>query len=202
MRLSLLAFLFLQACAMDLPLIEDGGVDAGMDAGVIIEDAGSTEDAGTIPMLSSTVLTDGGVFPTRYTCGDTTTTGRVSPPFNWTQTPNAQSYAMVMTDTSINLVHWIIWDISPTTLSLPEGVANVPLPAMPSGAKQTTSYDSTTYGYRGPCPPSPHVYRFDLFALDVAALPGVATSSTRAEVKAALTPHVLETLSLSSSWGP
>jgi hypothetical protein len=191
MRLSLLAILFLQACAIDLPLIEDAGTDAGM----IIEDAGT-------PMLTSPVLTDGGIFPTRYTCADTTTTGRVSPPFTWSPIPNAQSYAMVMTDTSINLVHWIIWDIAPTTLSLPEGVQNVALPSVPPGAKQTTSYDSTTYGYRGPCPPSPHVYRFDLLALDVTSLSGVTTSSSRAQVQAALTPHVLETLSLSSSWGP
>jgi Raf kinase inhibitor-like YbhB/YbcL family protein len=183
---------------VDLPLFDAGVVE---DAGT--QDAGTKEDAGVAPFtLTSTVLTDGGVFPVRYTCADTTTTGRVSPPFAWTPVTNAQSYAMVMTDTSINLVHWIIWDIPATTLALPEGVQNVALPPTPAGARQTTSYDSTTYGYRGPCPPNPHVYRFELHALEVAALPGVTTASTRAQVSAALALHVLETTSLSASWGP
>lgn len=197
MRIPLLALILFQSCGvMELPLLDAGEPeDAGTDEGTL--------DAGTVaPALTSTVLTDGGVFPVRYTCADAATTGRLSPPLAWTPVVNARSYALVMTDTSINLVHWILWDLPPSTLSVPEGVPNVALPPMPSGAKQTTSYDSTTFGYRGPCPPSPHVYRFDLHALDVASLPGVTTASSRAQVQAALTPHVLGTTSLSASWGP
>jgi Raf kinase inhibitor-like YbhB/YbcL family protein len=107
-----------------------------------------------------------------------------------------------MTDTSINLIHWIIWDLPASTFALPEGVPNIAQPPSPAGAKQTTSYDQSTYGYRGPCPPVAHEYRFVLYGLDVATLPGVTTASTRAQVEAALTAHVLETAALSSSFAP
>jgi Raf kinase inhibitor-like YbhB/YbcL family protein len=184
--------LMLTAC--DAPLINDAGVP---------EDAGST-DAGTPdagpPILISSVLTDGGVFPIRYTCTDTATMGRISPPLEWTAIPDAGSYALVMTDTSINLIHWVIWDV--TALGLAEGVSNVAFPPSPAGAKQTTSYDSVTFGYRGPCPPSPHVYRFVLYGLDTATLPGVSTNSSRAQVQAAIDAHSLGTAALSASYGP
>ncbi len=192
----IVASLLLAACGAPTPAPDAGEVE---DAGALI-DAG-TPDAGPA-MLTSPVLTDGGIFPVRYTCTDTTTAGRVSPPLEWTAIPNARSYALVMTDTSINLIHWVLWDVDANTLGLAEGVANVALPPSPAGAKQTTSYDGATFGYRGPCPPSLHVYRFELHALDVATLPGVSTASTRAQVQAALAAHVLETASLTSSYGP
>ena len=204
MKSLIIAALLLTACGAPAPApdageVEDAGTTITIDAGT---DAG-TPDAGTGPAtLSSTVLTDGGTFPVRYTCTDTTTAGLVSPPLAWTAIPNARSYALVMTDTSINLIHWVLWDIDPTTLQLAEGVSNVSQPPSPAGAKQTTSYDGVTFGYRGPCPPSPHVYRIELHGLDVATLPGVSTSSTRAQVQAALTAHVLETASFTSSYGP
>ncbi len=198
MTKNFIAALLLTACGAPAPAPDAGEVE---DAGTLI-DAG-TPDAGTRPAtLSSTVLTDGGTFPIRYTCTDTTTAGRVSPPLAWTAVPNARSYALVMTDTSINLIHWVLWDVDANTLQLAEGVANVAQPPSPAGAKQTTSYDGVTFGYRGPCPPSPHVYRFELHALDVATLPGVSTSSTRTQLQTALTAHVLETASFTSSYGP
>ena len=107
-----------------------------------------------------------------------------------------------MTDTSNNLIHWVIWDIPATASSLPEGVPNVGAPSTPAGAKQTTSYDNATFGYRGPCPPTPHVYRFVLSALDVATLPGVTTASTRAQVQAVITTHQTASTSLIGSYGP
>ncbi len=112
----------------------------------------------------------------------------LSAPLAWTAITSAQSYAVVMTDTSINLIHWVIWDIPSSALSLPEGVPNV---ALPSSGKQTKSYDGATFGYLGPCPPSTHVYRFELFALDAVTLPQVTTASSRAQVKAAITSHQL-----------
>ncbi|MDP2275597.1 MAG: YbhB/YbcL family Raf kinase inhibitor-like protein [Archangium sp.] len=198
MTKHLIAALLLTACGAPAPAPDAGEVE---DAGTTID--GGPPDAGTGPAtLSSAVLTDGGTFAVRYTCTDATTTGRVSPPLTWTAIPNARSYALVMTDTSINLIHWVLWDVDATTLQLAEGVSNVAQPPSPAGAKQTTSYDGLTFGYRGPCPPSPHVYRFELHGLDVATLPGVSTTSTRAQVQAALTAHVIETVALTSSYGP
>ena len=164
-------------------MVDAGTIDAGQfDAGQF--DAGQV-DAGSLPVaLTSTAFTDGGVIPARHSCGGM----NLSVPLSWAAIPSAQSYAVVMTDTSINLIHWVIWDIPSSTLALPEGVPNVALP--PSG-KQTTSYDGATFGYLGPCPPSMHLYRFELFGLDATALPGVTTASSRAQLKAAITAHQL-----------
>jgi Raf kinase inhibitor-like YbhB/YbcL family protein len=107
-----------------------------------------------------------------------------------------------MTDTSINLVHWVIWDIDGAGTGLPEGVPNVAEPPTPAGARQTTSYDNTTYGYRGPCPPSLHGYRFDVSALDVATLPGVSPTSSRAQVTAAIAAHAIDQATLAGQYGP
>jgi Raf kinase inhibitor-like YbhB/YbcL family protein len=168
--------------------------DAGGDAGIETIDAGFA--------LSSPALDAGGTFPVRYTCNDGMTAGRVSLPLAWTRSPLARSYAVVMTDTSINLVHWVIWDIDAAATGLPEGIANVAEPPTPAGARQTTSYDNTTYGYRGPCPPSLHVYRFELSALDVSTLPGVTPTSPRAVVTAAIAAHTIDQATLPGQYGP
>jgi Raf kinase inhibitor-like YbhB/YbcL family protein len=184
---------------------DNGLADAGVpDAGA--SDAGPADagaiDAGDPLILSSSALTDGGAVPVRYTCTDTTTNGHVSPPFGWTADSSAASFALVMTDTSINLIHWVIWDIPSAALALPEGVENAALPMMPSGAKQTKSYDGATYGYLGPCPPSTHVYRFELFALDAGSLPSVTTASTRTQLKAAIDAHSSASAAVLVSYGP
>jgi len=198
-RLWVLVLFVASGCGQQMMPADDAGTveaDAGsVDAGPI--DAGQP-DAGA-PMLTSTAFLDGGTIAPRHTCAGM----NLSVPLAWTAFPAAQSYAVTLTDTNNNLLHWILWDLSPATLSLPEGVPNVALPASPAGAKQTLSYDGATYGYLGPCPPAPHVYRFDLFALDVATLPGVTTASTRAQVKAAMTSHVVgSSLSLLGNAGP
>ena len=179
-------------------------VDASVeDAG--LADAGSPDagmpDAGAL-VLTSTAFVDGGTFPVRYTCADPTTAGRVSIPLAWSAIPGARSYAVVMTDTSIDLIHWVLWDIGEATLALDEGVANVARPPTPAGASQTTSYDGVTFGYRGPCPPSTHRYRFVVSGLDVAALPQVSTSSTRAQVQTAISAHVVGSIELIGNYGP
>ncbi|MBL9037325.1 MAG: YbhB/YbcL family Raf kinase inhibitor-like protein [Archangium sp.] len=196
-RLSLAVAMVVFSCSSapedDAPPVDAGEKDAGIaDAGTA--DAG-VADAGTEFALSSTVLTEGAVFPVRYTCADTMTMGRVAPPLAWTSNASAKSYAVVMTDTSIALIHWVAWDISASTTSLAEGV-------VPAGTKQTTSYDNVTVGYRGPCPPVSHGYRFVVTALDVEVLPGVTAASSRAQVQAAIAAHAVASASLSGTYGP
>ena len=181
-----LALFALLSCGLEAPAAIDAGqVDAGqVDAGV------------SAAALTSTAFADGGVIPARHSCAGL----NLSVPLSWSTVTSAQSYAGVMTDTSINLIHWVIWDIPASVLALPEGVPNVALP--PSG-KQTTSYDAATFGYLGPCPPSTHTYRFELFGLDTATLPGVTTASSRAQVKASIASHQLgRTQELSGSYSP
>lgn len=81
-----------------------------------------------------------------------------------------------------DFTHWTLWNISPATTDLPEGIA-------PAGTVQgVTSFGTTGYG--GPCPPSgTHRYTFDLFALDT--LLDLPEGAQRQEVEAAMQGHVI-----------
>ena len=192
---ALVAFLFLAACGGSGD--DDGGGDddapGAPDANTTSPDAEDSPDAAPDFALTSTVITEGGMFPVKYTCdGD-----NVSPPLAWTPAANAQSYALVFHDTDNDVIHWVIWDIPTSVLSLPEAVANTAEPTVPAGAKQVESYDSSTYGYLGPCPdPETHVYQFTLYALDVATMPDITTSSSRVEAKTAVENHSINGVSL------
>lgn len=171
-----------------------GGVGVGGQA------TGGSGTGGTAPMsLTSTGFSEGMVIPDKYACAGQ----NVSPDLSWTPGPAAtQSYAIVFTDKSNNLIHWAIWDIPPATLSLPEHVENAAEPSTPAGAKQAESYDGQTFGYLGPCPGSTHTYEFVAYAVDVATLPGVTTASSRDEVEAALLDHDLDSAALSGTFTP
>jgi Raf kinase inhibitor-like YbhB/YbcL family protein len=64
-------------------------------------------------------------------------------------------------DTSQQFVHWLVYDIKPTVMSVAAGES-------PPGAKQAlSSFGKATYG--GPCPPQGggrHRYVFTLLALE------------------------------------
>ncbi len=143
--------------------------------------------------LTSPVLTEGGVYPAANTCAG----ADVSPELDWTAGPAAaKSYALVLTDTTINLVHWVVWDIPIATSSLPAMLAATPNLTTPAGAHQIALSGT---GYTGPCPSGNlHVYELDLHAVDVATLPGVPANATTAELKALVTTHSLGKASLSA----
>ena len=147
--------------------------------------------------LTSSAFTEGGAFPDKYSCAGANT----SPPLDWTPGPSAtKSYAIVLADESFNhFQHWVIWDIPPDVLALAENVPKVATPPMPSGAKQTKSYDDQTFGYLGPCPGGEeHTYQFVAYALDIDALPDVTTSSKMADVETAVLAHDIASASLSA----
>jgi len=171
-----------------------GGGSGGAGGGTGGADGGMTAFA-----LTSTGFTEGAAIPAKYACAG----ANVSPDLTWTMGPaGTQSYAFVFTDKSNNLIHWVIWDIPSSTLSLPEGVSKVANPPVPAGAKQVKSYDNKTFGYLGPCPPSVHTYQFAVFALDVATLPNVTTNSTRQAVEAEILAHDLASATLSGTYTP
>jgi Raf kinase inhibitor-like YbhB/YbcL family protein len=106
--------------------------------------------------LTSPDITEGGAIPVAYTCDGK----NVSPQLDWTGSPaETMSYALVMRDESIDLVHWTIWNISGTATQLPTNVEKTKMPSNVPGARQLPSYDSSTYGYLGPCPPAEHTYQ-------------------------------------------
>jgi Raf kinase inhibitor-like YbhB/YbcL family protein len=151
--------------------------------------------------LTSTGFTNGSAIPTTYACAPTGM--NLSPDLTWTNSPtSALSYAVILTDKSNDLIHWVIWDIPSNVTSLPQHIAQLANPPTPAGAKQVKSYDDTTFGYLGPCPPSTHTYQFAVYALDVATLPTVTTSSTRADVEAAVMNHDLASATLTGTYTP
>lgn len=169
--------------------------------------SGGAESGGPL-MLMSSVVEAGGMLPSMYRCvsigGDT----GPSPPLAWSGAPSMTlSFAVTLTDVtpgiSQDYAHWTLYDIPADTLSLPEGVPAGATLTMPAGAKQSANQASFLPGpgYFGPCG-GQNTYEFEVYALDVAALPGVSESSTAAEVRMAIAMHTLESATLSVMSGP
>jgi phosphatidylethanolamine-binding protein (PEBP) family uncharacterized protein len=68
------------------------------------------------------------------------------------------------------------------------------------GAKQTRSYNAQVTGYAGPCPPVQHTYRFALYAVGVATLPGTTEASTRAQVEALVLANDVASATLTGTY--
>jgi Raf kinase inhibitor-like YbhB/YbcL family protein len=102
-----------------------------------------------------------------------------------------------MVDTNITFNHWVVWDIPPSTTMLQESLETTAMLTMPAGAKQAAGQGM---GYLGPCPNGmSHTYKFTIYALDVATLPGVTTSSTTANVAAAIEMHDIASANFSGT---
>jgi Raf kinase inhibitor-like YbhB/YbcL family protein len=107
------------------------------------------------------------------------------------------SYALVLHDPDApggTFYHWAVWDIPPATNMLAESLQKTGTISTPAGAKQSGT------GYSGPCPPgnAVHTYVFTLYALDVATLPGVTTSTSAANVNTAIQMHDLASATLTA----
>lgn len=188
------------AMAVDAPSLNDTpesdvpSVDAPSTA-----DVPSTEDAPVAFALTSTAYEEGGAIPQDQSCN----AANESPPLAWTGAPaGTMSFALTLVDESNGLTHSAFYDIPADTTSLPGALPNVPEPTTPAGMKQVRGYDGSTYGYLGPCPGSAHTYTWTLYALDVAALPGVTTMSSRSAVETAIDPHVIGTATLTGIYTP
>jgi len=146
--------------------------------------------------LTSSKLTAGMAFPPEFTCAG----ADHSPPFTWTPgSSTALSYALVLHDTfkTPPFNHWVLWDLPPSTTSLPESLETTATLTTPPGAKQK-SYSGS--GYAGPCPMgAEHTYVFTLYALDVATLPGVSASSMPDALVSAIQAHDLASATLTAT---
>jgi Raf kinase inhibitor-like YbhB/YbcL family protein len=162
----------------------DAAADA-FPADLISADVTSTDSADSLT-LTSTALTEGGAFPAADTCAGANT----SPTLTWTAGPTGtMSYAIVLTDLTIDAVHWVIWDIPAGTTSLAADLPGDSTLATPAGAKQVHKLEFFGAGgsYKGPCPSgAEHVYQFEVDAIGAATLAGVTTSSSTADLKAAV----------------
>jgi len=141
--------------------------------------------------LSSTAFAHGGAIPATYTCD-----GRdVSPPLGWSGIPeNTRSLALIVDDPDApdlaapqrTWVHWVLYNLPPTTTGLPEAVAMADLP--PGTREGTNDWKRTGYG--GPCPPiGRHRYFHKLYALDVVL--AALGAPTKAGLEHAMQGHIL-----------
>lgn len=175
----------------------EGGT-ADPDAAAGEPDSGWADDSATAApfTLTSTALAEGATFPVDNTCTGT----NLSPPLAWGAGPaGTLSYAVVLKDTTIDFLHAIVYDIPASSTALPANVEQVYAPKAPAGAHQTKNYKGA-FGYAGPCPSTLHVYEFVLYALDVAALPGVTQNVTLADAETAIKAHSLGTTKLTGKY--
>jgi Raf kinase inhibitor-like YbhB/YbcL family protein len=146
----------------------------------------------TAPLtLTSPAFAHEGEIPRVYTCE-----GRnIAPPLVFAGVPGpARSLALVLHDPDVPdprqprriWVHWVLYDLPPTTKTLAEAATAVSLP--PGTREGTNDWHQTGYG--GPCPPvGRHRYIHTLYALDV-VLPDLHRP-TRAALLSAMARHVL-----------
>ena len=144
--------------------------------------------AATTFQLTSTAFDADGAIPPKYTCSG----AEISPALAWTEPPaGTQSFALVVDDPDAPqkaVIHWLIYDLPPTTRALPEGV---PTKArLPDGSRQGKN-DHGKMGYSGPCPPpgAAHHYFFKLYALDYKT--GLKPKASEADVERAIKDHVV-----------
>ena len=132
--------------------------------------------------ISSSVFAYNESIPSRYTCDGVD----VSPPITIENVPTeAKSLVLIVDDPDAPVgtwVHWIVWNISPTTKEIKEN-------SVPVGASQgMTDFRKQKYG--GPCPPSgTHRYFFKLYALD--SLLTLGSNSIKDTVEGAMKGHIL-----------
>ncbi len=131
--------------------------------------------------LKSSQFEQGESIPTKYTCDGED----ISPPFSIENVPEgAESLTLIVDDPDApgqTWDHWVVWNISPDTESIPED--SVP------GTQGVNDFGKHDYG--GPCPPDgEHRYFFKLYALDTKL--DLNENSKKSEVEDAMEGHVLE----------
>src|SRR5512133_2952707 len=141
--------------------------------------------------IRSAAFGDGAEIPVKYTREG----ADVSPALEWSGTPEGtRSLALVVDDPDapdpkaprMTWVHWVLYDLPPTSSGLPEAVKPAALPP----ATRSGSNDWRRTGWGGPCPPiGRHRYFFKLYALD-APLGDLGTPA-RAKLDQAMKGHVL-----------
>jgi Raf kinase inhibitor-like YbhB/YbcL family protein len=148
--------------------------------------------------ITSTAFNEGQPIPQKYTCQGSD----ISPPLTWTNAPaNIRSFALIADDPDAPMgtwVHWVLYDLPPSTKALPEDVAKTQY--ITGNAKQGIN-DFHRLGYGGPCPPpgKPHRYFFKIYALDT--MTGLKPGATKKELLKAMEGHVLAEGQLVGSFG-
>ncbi|MGQ0804972.1 MAG: YbhB/YbcL family Raf kinase inhibitor-like protein [Actinomycetota bacterium] len=114
--------------------------------------------------LESPAFEAGTEIPLEFACTETELGidgQNVSPPLEWSKAPKGTKELVILVDDvdvfnpedpEERFVHWGVWRLKPKLRELELG-------AVPDGARQIEG------GYLGPCPPEPHTYEFQVYAL-------------------------------------
>ncbi len=139
--------------------------------------------------MTSTAFSHEGAIPTTYTCEGKD----ISPPLAWNGLPTGTKSLVLIVDDpdapdpaapKMTWVHWVLYNISPTTEGLPEGAK-----VLPEGTKEGVN-DWKRTGYGGPCPPiGRHRYFHKLYALDAVLLD--LKQPTKVQLEQAMKGHIL-----------
>jgi Raf kinase inhibitor-like YbhB/YbcL family protein len=138
--------------------------------------------------VTSSAFTNNQPIPADYTCDGK----NISPPLAWSGAPSGtKSFVLICDDPDAPRgvwTHWVVFNLSPETTSLPEDTANASYAL--GNAKQGLN-DFQHPGYGGPCPPpgKPHRYFFRIYALDSTL--DLNAGTTKKEVETAMASHVL-----------
>lgn len=119
--------------------------------------------------ITSPAFSHNGEIPMRFTCDGED----ISPALEWSGLPEGTKSVVLIVDDpdapdpaapKMTWVHWVLYNIPPGALGLPEGVKPNDLP---EGTKEGLN-DWKRTGYGGPCPPiGRHRYFHKLYALDI-----------------------------------
>jgi Raf kinase inhibitor-like YbhB/YbcL family protein len=152
------------------------------------QEVNMTSTIATTLTLTSGAFADGGSIPPQYTCEGQD----IAPALEWFGLPaETRSLALIVDDPDApdpkapkrTWVHWVVYDIPPSTVGLHEGGA------LPAGAREGKN-DWGHSRYNGPCPPTGcHRYFHKLYALDTVL--GDLGQPTKAQLERAMEGHVL-----------
>ncbi len=181
---------FVIATLLFLSAPEGGREPAGAAGGTVMD-----------MKIESGAFAEGATIPAKFTCDGPD----VSPALTWSGVPaGAKSVALICDDPDAPVgtwVHWVAYDLPPTTTTLPEGVPRAK--EIAGGGRQGVNDfgDARKSGYGGPCPPpgKPHRYYFKLYALDM--MLGLAPGARKAEVEKAMMGHILAEARLMGRYG-
>jgi Raf kinase inhibitor-like YbhB/YbcL family protein len=141
--------------------------------------------------LTSPAFVAGHDIPSDYTCEG----ADISPRLDWSGIPTGTKSLVLIVDDpdapdpaapKMTWVHWVLYNLPPTTTRLAEAVEP---DALPPGTREGKN-DWKRTGYGGPCPPiGRHRYFFKLYALD-SELPDLH-APTKAQLEKAMDGHIL-----------
>ncbi|MFP3291779.1 MAG: YbhB/YbcL family Raf kinase inhibitor-like protein [Thermoproteus sp.] len=161
-----------------------------------VEGGGAVGAAAAIRVYSP-AYGNGSTIPAQYTCDG----ADISPPLAWSGVPQgAKSLLVEMVDPDApggEFIHWVIYNISPNSTGLPQGVP--PAAATAYGLQAVNDFGEVGYG--GPCPPPGRPHRYIVLVLALNTTLEVPPGAPARQVLRAAGPYVVGLGSLVGLYG-